>query len=64
MHSKSQHGSKGGCKYIFIVYVYTAKLGVMYGALTVLDVIMIGMCCLSIFLTFGSLRRAAKLAKV
>ena len=34
------------------------------GFLTFLDVIVIGLCCISLLLTFGSLRRALKLARV
>ena len=34
------------------------------GFLTFLDVIVIGLCCISLFLTFNSLRRALKLARV
>ena len=39
-------------------------LPMLSGFLTFLDVIVIGLCCISLFLTFNSLRRALKLARV
>ena len=38
--------------------------GILYGALTVLDVIVLALCIVSIYLTFASLQRACKLYKV
>ena len=42
----------------------TGTFGILYGTLTVLDVIVLALCIVSIYLTCDSLQRAYKLYKV